>query len=214
MSVVAKIISELKVASGNKEFSKMTLGAATYGAGDEILGVPVPAIRAIHKKYKAQIGFAEIKKLLYSPIHEVRFLALAAMNDFFGKDAVVFYLRALSDGKINNWDLVDLSAPGIIGRRCFENGDLAIMRELAAPGKSLWQNRVAMVAVLHFIRSGRPEIVFEFVRVLANHPHHLIHKAMGWMLREAWKKIPAEVEKFLLNNSLPKTTIRYAKELM
>jgi 3-methyladenine DNA glycosylase AlkD len=206
-----QIISELKAAGGNKDFSMRTLGAATYGAGDVILGVPVPVIRGIYKKYK--IDAAAARELLYSEIHEVRFLALLAMIDLYGKEIVDLYLRALSDGKINNWDLVDLSSHPIIGRWCFENDDLTIMNRLAAGG-NIWENRVSMVACWHFICNGRPEVVFDFVQRLAAHPHHLIHKAMGWMLREAWKRIPQPVEQFLASRSLPKITISYATEII
>jgi 3-methyladenine DNA glycosylase AlkD len=224
MNICAQIISELKSVGGNKDFSMRTLGAATYGAGDIILGVPVPVMRGIYKKYKSQIDIAMAEKLLYSEIHEVRFLALLAMIDLYDEEIVKLYLRALADGKINNWDLVDLSSHPIIGRWCFENNDLTIMNRLAEPprplrghpskGEELWENRVAMVSTWHFIRNGRPEIVFGFVEKLQNHSHHLIHKAMGWMLREAWKKIPSETEAFLSGHNLPRITISYATERM
>ncbi|MDR1072036.1 MAG: DNA alkylation repair protein [Rickettsiales bacterium] len=210
-----EIVSELKSAGGDKKFSEMTLGYSSYGSGDEILGVSVPAIRAIYKKYKPQIQMGDVEKLLYSEIHEARFLALLAMIDMFPADEgeiVRLYLRALDDGKVNNWDLVDLSSHKIIGRHCLENNDTVIMNELAK-ANDLWKNRVAMVSCWHFVRNDRPEIVLDFARKLKNHPHHLIHKAMGWMLREAWKKTPASVEDFLAKNDLPKITVSYATEL-
>ncbi len=226
MKITNKIIAEIYKHGGNKAFSMKMLNVCSggYGENDLVCGIPVPVLRDFAKKYKNEISLQDSEKLLWNELHEARFFALLSMINMSKKhvsnDVLNLYLSAAESGKINNWDLVDVSAGPIIGKYSMDSGDLSIMNILAK-GSNFWENRIAMVSCWYFIKNGCPEIVFEMVENIlrnpnsTNNPHaHLLHKAMGWMLREAWKKIPARTEEYLEINSarLPKITIRYARE--
>lgn len=196
-------------------------GPGQYGEGDQFLGIRVPATRAVCRKYKGQISFTEIEKLLYSPWHEVRlcgFLLLveemkaARRNPQRRHDIADFYLRHARQA--NNWDLVDLSCPYIIGQHLLDtNADRSVLDRLAASA-NIWEQRIAIVSTMMLIRHGQLDDTIRIATALLPHPHDLIHKATGWMLREVGKKNTAVLTSFLENNhsAMSRTTLRYAIE--
>ncbi|MDR0830961.1 MAG: DNA alkylation repair protein [Prevotellaceae bacterium] len=191
-----------------------------YGFGDKFIGVVVPKQRALVKKYKT-LQLSEIQILLNDEYHECRLTALLFLVENFKnakKDLALqkkiynFYIANYQ--RINNWDLVDLTAPNIVGEYLLDkNSDELIT---FAHSENLWLQRISIVATYTFIRQNRFEQTFEIAKILLNHPHDLIHKAVGWMLREAGKRdYDAELE-FLLENdrykTMPRTMLRYAIE--
>lgn len=195
-------------------------GPKDYGAGDIFIGISVPVQRQVAKKYATNVSLSDIESLLDDEIHEHRLTALFLLvhlferrlrqNDALAKECVDFYIRKLD--RVNNWDLVDSSAHLILGRWLFDK-DRSLLYELAVHD-GLWQNRVAMVATWYFIRKNEVGDVLDIAGLFMNHTHDLIHKATGWMLREAWKKKPGQVEAFLKTNAqiMPRVMLRYALE--
>ena len=187
-----------------------------YGAGDRFIGIRVPVLRRLAKEFR-QLSMREVTRLLQSPIHEERLLALLMWVDAYqradeaGRAAIcAAYLNNLS--RVNNWDLVDSSAPYILGRH-LENRPRAILFKLAA-SQNLWHRRVAMLAALHFIRANDFADALRLAQLLRDDEHDLMHKAVGWMLREIGKRDAAVLEKFLAKHAarMPRTMLRYAIE--
>jgi len=191
-------------------------GPGEYGEGDKFLGVRVPQIRRI-----AGIGAREddraVIPLLRSEWHEERLLALLILVRRFQhgssaekKDIFDLYLRETA--WINNWDLVDTSAHHIVGAWLLRR-PRGILRRLAR-SESLWERRIAVVATWTFIRAGDPSTTFALCKCLLRDPHDLIHKACGWMLREAGKHDRPALENFLTRHAaaMPRTMLRYAIE--
>jgi len=194
-------------------------GPGQYGEGDVFFGVTVPEQRAIAKRF-TDASLADIETMLADPVHEVRLTALLILVEQFrmadadGKKAVAdFYLRHL-DG-VNNWDLVDSSAPQILGAWLLTKKDRSVLYRLARSGK-LWRERVAIVATQELIRHGEFEDTIRIATILLHHKHDLIHKAVGWMLREMGKKDIAALREFLSMHAatMPRTALRYAIERM
>ncbi|MFN7991592.1 MAG: DNA alkylation repair protein [Candidatus Micrarchaeia archaeon] len=188
-----------------------------YGEGDVFLGIPVPLTRKIVKRHK-DISFGEVRGLLGSRVHEHRLAGLLALVDKFDhgderqKRAVYgFYMRNIR--AVNNWDLVDCSAGRIVGAYVFGR-DGGILRKLARSG-DLWERRIAVIATSYFIRKGRFDETLLIAGMLLHDRHDLIHKAVGWMLREMGKNggLP-ELEAFLgrHHGQMPRTMLRYAIE--
>jgi 3-methyladenine DNA glycosylase AlkD len=192
-------------------------GEGQYGEGDRFLGVTVPAQRAIARAFRG-LPLTEIEALLASAIHEERLTALLLLVDASarGGDEVKqacydLYLRNLR--WVNNWDLVDTSAPTIVGD-FLRARDRRILRTLARSSE-LWERRVAMIATLAFIRAGESEDALAIARLLLDDTHDLIHKAVGWMLREVGKYVGrAPLVAFLNEHAaeMPRTALRYAIE--
>jgi 3-methyladenine DNA glycosylase AlkD len=195
-------------------------GKGQYGEGDIFIGVSNPDARGVAKKYR-DIPLADIETLLGSKIHEERFVALEILVMQFEKavkegnvkeqkQIVDFYL-AHTD-RINNWDLVDTSAFSILGAYLY-NKDKKILMKLAK-SNLLWERRIAVVATLYFIRQGRFDETLALALLLRNDEHDLIHKAVGWMLREVGKMDEKVLCDFLdqYAYTLPRTSIRYALE--
>ena len=190
-----------------------------YGEGDIFLGLNVPQQRAICKSYE-NLSIRQIKKLLKSKIHEHRLcglfilIALYKKADKKGRDKIFkFYLKNAK--RINNWDLVDLSAPKIVGEYLIEHPKQIKILEKLANSKNLWEKRIAMVATFSFIKKQEHmEEVLKIAGLLLKDSHDLIHKAVGWMLREFGKKDMEELKVFLRceYKKLPRTTLRYAIE--
>ncbi len=188
-----------------------------YGAGDKFLGIKVPVVRAVCKKYKA-LPLNEIEKLLASPIHEHRLAALVILVQQFKRAEPArrqklyeFYLAHTS--RINNWDLVDLSCRDIVGEYLMDKprGELYKLAKSA----DLWERRIAIVSTWQFIRAGQFSDTFKIAEVLLGDEHDLIHKAVGWMLRETGKYGGrAELVKFLdvYAQQMPRTMLRYSIE--
>jgi 3-methyladenine DNA glycosylase AlkD len=191
-----------------------------YGEGDVFLGLKVPQVRTVAKEYKA-ISLTEIDVLVRSKFHEVRLCGLviltlqykAAKERKTKKKLFDLYLKAMTDGYINNWDLVDVTAP-IIGEYLIDLDDPYVLLYKLAKSKSLWQRRVSMVFTFAFIRSGDIEPTFEMAEKLLHDKHDLIHKAVGWALREAGKLNGIALRKFLTSHSheMPRTMLRYSIE--
>jgi 3-methyladenine DNA glycosylase AlkD len=191
-------------------------GPGEYGEGDIFWGITVPAQRKIVKKY-ISLELKEIQKLLNSKIHEHRFSALVLLvskyrqsNEKIKKQIFDFYLR--NSAKINNWDLVDTSTPQIIGDYLLSHNK-AILYKLAK-SKNLWQRRIAVLATFSFIRTNDFTDILKISKILLKDKHDLIHKAVGWMLRETGKKNKKILIEFLKKYSakMPRVMLRYAIE--
>ncbi len=189
-------------------------GPGQYGEGDEFLGVTVPETRAIAEKH-AYLPLVDLKRLLDSPIHEDRLLALVILGDRFEKtkdEALVrFYLK--NRARVNNWDLVDTSAYKILGRHCQTIGNADRMRGLLR-SKHHWDRRIAIVATFAFIKAKNVSLTHEFAEALLGDEQDLMHKATGWMLREAGKVDERGLRRFLDKHGkrMPRTMLRYAIE--
>jgi len=195
-------------------------GKGEYGEGEQFLGVAVPIQRSLAAKYANQVTEADISDLLSSPYHEIRLTALFMLNTRFLKSAdqaeaknwVNFYLSHVHC--INNWDLVDSSAPIVLGK-WLQNRNRRILYQFAQ-SKNLWKNRIAMLTTLAFIRNNELDDLLKLAEIFISHPHDLMHKATGWMLREGWKRDSKVIEAFLskFKSQMPRTMLSYAIEKM
>ncbi len=191
-------------------------GPGEYGEGDRFIGVKVPVIRQVAKEFK-NLPLAEIECLLHSEIHEERLLALVILvNQFEKGDDItrkpIYSLYLANTRYINNWDLVDLSAPQIVGGY-LENRSRKPLDRLAK-SSSLWERRISIVATHWFIRQGDFADTLRIAEKLLNDREDLIHKAVGWMLREVGKRDVVILEEFLGEHCrvMPRTMLRYAIE--
>jgi 3-methyladenine DNA glycosylase AlkD len=191
-----------------------------YGYGDVFLGVTVPQIRKIANEYK-DLSLPQIDKLMASKFHEVRFCGLVILTLQFksSSESIVhkkifdFYLKQVKAERVNNWDLVDVSA-SVIGQYLIGLGSSNQLLLKLASSKSLWQRRVAIVFTFAFIREAIPQPTVVIAQELLRDEQDLIHKATGWMLREMGKRNPIELRRFLEKNVsvMPRTMLRYAIE--
>ena len=197
-------------------------GTGQYGEGDQFLGLRVPEVRAVAKGF-ADLSVSEITNLVESRYHEDRFCGLAILTNQFRKSRDVqqreslwkCYVKLLDDGGINNWDLVDSTAP-YFGAYLLTTPDPQSMINELILNQNLWHQRVGVMVTWPFIKQGQLEPTFRVCEKLLNHPHDLIHKACGWMLREAGKRDMDKLRAFLQINSkiMPRTMLRYAIEKM
>jgi len=195
-------------------------GKGEYGEGDVFIGVTVPNQRLIAKQFYASSDAHLIIQLLDSMYHEERLIGLFLLNHKFltarkhhaEKQWVDLYLKKID--RVNNWDLVDSSAHIILGK-WLEDKDRSLLYELAAEN-NLWKNRIAIISTMHFIKKGDIVDILKLSTLLLTHQHDLMHKAIGWMLREAWKKEPAIIENFIRKHiqEMPRTMLRYSIEKM
>lgn len=194
-------------------------GRGEYGEGDIFLGITVPDQRKVVKKY-ANLSFRETQQLLSSKIHEYRLVALLILVEQYKKASVEkkkdffdFYLKNTKN--INNWDLVDLSAPSIVGEYLLNQGnDKAHLLYKLAKSENLWERRIAIISTYAFIRKNIYQDTLKISEILLSDKHDLIHKAVGWMLREIGKRnLDTELE-FLNKHykNMPRTMLRYAIE--
>jgi 3-methyladenine DNA glycosylase AlkD len=191
-------------------------GPGQYGDGDVFIGIVVPEQRRTANKFR-DAGLTEIEKLLHDEIHECRLTALLILCEKFDKAdsderKKIFELYIKNYDYINNWDLVDLSAPKIAGGYLLDN-DRSFLVELAKSG-NLWKQRIAVLATFAFIKNNDFNDTLKLAKLLINHRHDLIHKAVGWMLREAGKR-DIDVLISYLNRyykKMPRTMLRYAIE--
>lgn len=193
-------------------------GAGQYGEGDVFLGVTVPDIRKVVKKYK-QVSFAEIEILIHSKYHEERLLGLLILveqakttDEKTLKKIVDFYIK--NRKSVNNWDLVDLSAPRILGKYLFESAKPTDILYTYAHSKNLWEKRIAVLSTFWFISKGDFRDSLAIAEILLHDNHDLIQKAVGWMLREVGKRDLKIEEDFLKKHyqKMPRTMLRYAIE--
>lgn len=201
-------------------------GPGQYGEGDKFMGLRNPQVRMVVKEAWKETPLSEAVKLAKWPLHEIRLCGLLIMVEQYlramkkkdqAKMNKIFETYLELHQYINNWDLVDLSAIKIAGNHETLNPGLTILDEWIKPGHTLWQQRIAMVSTWILIRNGRPDVCFRRAGCLLSSPHDLLHKAAGWMLREAWKKgYKEELREFLEENvtSMPSVMLSYACELM
>jgi 3-methyladenine DNA glycosylase AlkD len=191
-------------------------GPGEYGAGDKFLGLTVPEMRALARKYR-DLADADALALLASPWHEDRLVALILLVNGYerGDDARrkrIHRAYIANTRHINNWDLVDASAGQIVGAH-LDGRDIALLERLAR-SKDIWRRRIAIVATFHFIRRNEFRPTMRIAGMLLNDSHDLIHKAVGWMLREVGKRDRKTLDGFLKKRyrQMPRTMLRYAIE--
>lgn len=236
----AKDITETMLGMRNEAQSRILMrffktGKGEYGEGDKFLGIKVPAVRAVAREAYGEVVLEEVEKLLRSPWHEVRlcgFLllveemrrALPTRRNVHGNAArrteiARFYIAHAPCA--DNWDLVDLSCGGIVGTWLLfpdETGGMPSRKVLdrLAESRNLWEQRIAVVSTSALIRAGQYDDTLRMASKLLNHPHDLIHKAVGWMLREVGKKDICVLRSYLEAHchEMARTTLRYAIERM
>ena len=198
----------------NQSFFKT--GEGGYGHGDRFVGVSVPHVRTVLSEFR-ELPVPEILKLLQSEVHEERLLALLLLvRRYEGGDGTerkrIFDLYLAQTKWVNNWDLVDASAPGIVGAH-IEGRSRRLLRRLAKSG-DLWERRIAIVSTLHLIRRNEFEDTLVVAEILLGDEQDLIHKAVGWMLREVGKRDQRALEVFLARHyaAMPRTMLRCAIE--
>ena len=193
-------------------------GPGQYGFGDKFLGIKVPVTRTVVKECWKKVGFEELEECIASEYHEVRLAALLTLVELFKhnknirQQCINFYLA--HTGFINNWDLVDLSCYPLLGEWLLDSPDRSLLYSLARDGRTIWEQRIGIVSTMTFIRHRQLSDTFSIADILLHHPHDLIHKAVGWLLREAGKKDKAALEAFLAPRykTMPRTMLRYAIE--
>ena len=210
-------------------------GPGQYGEGDKFLGIKVPVTRAVVKECWKSVSLEDLEECVSSEYHEIRLVALLTLVEIFKHNKVAkqqcidFYLSHTE--YINNWDLVDLSCYPLLGEWLLDK-DRSLLYDLARNGKTIWEQRIGIVSTMTFIRHGQLDDTFAIADILLYHPHDLIHKAVGWLLREAGKRDKSRLEAFLLApcphhgsvphsepdpeypryRTMPRTALRYAIE--
>jgi 3-methyladenine DNA glycosylase AlkD len=224
MASIAETIARRVAAMGDPQRAAgmsryFKTGPGQYGEGDVFVGVTTPQMRALVKEFWRDTPWDAVPELLASRVHEVRSAGLAIWVKRFEKGAedereAIYKSYLAHAARINNWDLVDISAPGIVGAHLLER-PRDILRKLAM-SPLLWERRIAIIATLTFIRKGDFADTLAIAELLQPDREDLIHKATGWMLREVGKKDGAALEAFLTKHAavLPRTTLRYAIERM
>ncbi|ESA38671.1 dna alkylation repair enzyme [Leptolyngbya sp. Heron Island J] len=214
ISKTLRDLADPAIAEHSQRFFKT--GKGEYGEGDQFLGIRVPVLRKQVRHYQAT-PLSEVQELLKSPFHEERLLALLLLVRKFSKGddeekTTVYQLYLDNTQYINNWDLVDSSAYQIVGAY-LETRDRQVLYQLAH-AKSLWERRIAIMATFHFIRNQQFDDTLQLSELLLNDTEDLIHKAVGWMLREVGKQDVATAKAFLKTHyqTMPRTMLRYAIE--
>ena len=188
-------------------------GPGQYGYGDKFLGLNTPQMRSISKKFK-QLSLSDVQKLIKSQFHEERSIAIQILVYQFPENPKRIYDFYLKNTKyVNNWDLVDISAPKIVGAYLRDRSPAILLK--LAKSENIWERRIAIISTFAFIYDRRPEITLKISKLLLNDKHDLIHKAVGWMLREVGKRCDQKyLVDFLRSNykQIPRTTLRYAIE--
>ncbi len=222
--VAAQVIAEVRElgdaerAAGIARYLQARPGG--YGEGDEFVGVAVPQLRVLARRWRG-IDRDAVGALLSSPIHEIRFLALLLMaqesaraDDADARAWVADYCRAVDDGYVNNWDLVDTSAAPVLGRWCVRIGDHSALVDLAADER-LWHRRVGIVGTHAHLREGDAGPTLAVAPLVIDDRRDLIQKALGWMLREMGKRVERSTLTDYLDEhaaSMGRTALRYAIE--
>ena len=217
MNAIVALRDEAQAAHLSRFFKT---GQGEYGEGDRFLGIKVPVTRSVVKEHWKECGWDDLEECLASEWHEVRLAGLLALVQRFHhakKDpaeqqrCVDFYLAHLP--AVNNWDLVDLSCYEILGT-WYLTHDATPLYTLAREGRTIWEQRIGMVSTMMFLRHGRLDDTYAIADILLHHQHDLIHKAVGWLLREAGKRDKNRLRRYLASRiqSMPRTTLRYAIE--
>ena len=194
-------------------------GPGQYGEGDRFLGIKVPITRAVVKECWHQVSLTDLEECIASEYHEVRLAALLTLIEIFRhrgpgltrEECIRFYLSHTD--RINNWDLVDLTCYPLLGEWLLDK-DRRILYDMAVSGKTIWEQRIGIVSTMTFIRHGELNDTFAISDILLHHSHDLIHKAVGWLLREAGKRDKKALEAWLSPRyrTMPRTMLRYAIE--
>jgi 3-methyladenine DNA glycosylase AlkD len=207
-------LANKEIAEHSQRFFKTAKGE--YGAGDIFLGIRVPVLRKLVKKYRG-ISIAEVYKLLHSKFHEERLLAILMLVQLFKtadddeqKQIYDLYLR--NTEFINNWDIVDISAGNIVGAYLYEKDRIPLYHLVKS--ENLWERRISIIATFYFIRKNDFEETLKISKILLHDKEDLIQKAVGWMLREVGKREIEFEEEFLQEHykEMPRTMLRYAIE--
>ena len=196
-------------------------GPGQYGEGDKFLGIKVPTTREIVRGCWKTTDFEELERCMASEYHEVRLATLLTLVEIFSharknpslqQQCIDFYLAHTQF--INNWDLVDLSWYPLLGEWLLPQEDRSLLYRLARDGRTIWELRIGIVSTMTFIRHGQLADTFAIADILLHHPHDLIHKAVGWLLREAGKRDQDALETWLLPRyqTMPRIMLRYAIE--
>lgn len=223
---VMKALAEV-ASSDDAEFLQrfFKTGPGQYGAGDVFIGVRVPQTRAVAKQF-TELPLAEIDELLDSEVHEHRLAALILLNGAFARASAArsrddgereriaaFYLAAVRRGRVNNWDLVDASAEFVLGEYLFDRPRFLLFE--LAESDSLWWRRVAVLSSFAFIKHGDASTTLELAALLLTDREDLMHKAVGWMLREVGKRVDRSLLVGFLDEhapAMPRTMLSYATE--
>lgn len=216
--VYMDIIEELKRAGSKEKAAHLSrffkTGKGEYGENDVFIGVTVPEQRKIAKSYIKTIELHDIENLLDSEYHEVRLTGIILLTKIAesGKleEAVELYFKKIEC--VNNWDLVDLSAPYISGKYYFDKDRTRLFEMI--PSDNIWITRIAVLSTFYFIRNNDFNDTIKMADLLLNHKHDLIHKAVGWMLREIGKRDEKRLTEYLNDKYklMPRTMLRYAIE--
>ena len=220
MSGADKVLQEMLSLENDAQKSVLQrffkTGKGQYGEGDLFLGIKVPQTRAVAKENWRHCTISDLEVLIMSPYHEVRLVALLILilqykHNTSDKRFVDFYLGHTE--YINNWDLVDLSCYEILGHWLLDK-DRTVLYTLAREGKNLWEQRIGIVSCMAFVRRGQYDDCLAIADILLNHPHDLLQKAVGWLLREVGKRNEARLTEFLATRyrTMPRTMLRYAIE--
>jgi 3-methyladenine DNA glycosylase AlkD len=226
-TVVAELTSLADPSRAEHSARFFKTGVGQYGEGDIFLGLTVPNTRIVAKRYR-DLPRADVEDLLTSPIHEIRLCGVVILTEQFKKlkttparlDAFDYYVGAVRAGYINNWDLIDVSAPtfGTLlvdqGRQASSNATGERMLRKLAAAESMWERRLAVLLTFAFIRAEQFELTLLLAQMLLGDKQDLMHKAVGWMLREVGKRDADVLRAFLAEHirELPRTTLRYAIE--
>lgn len=228
MTVFDKLVSELKNAGSPDDgvFAErfFKTGKGEYGEGDKFLGIRMPVIRKIAKNYYQQLTIKDLDKLLNNEWHEVRMTAVIAMTIQYKKSSEVerealykLYLAQTGKG-INNWDLVDVTCAHIVGPFLYDKNRQPLF-DLAATNTGntnydLWNKRVSIISTFYFLRNGDLVDTYNLAEILVDENHDLMHKAVGWSLREMGKTDDQLLYKFLNDHAatMPRTALRYSLE--
>ncbi len=220
--MIAELRKEMEECS-NEEKAKLyqrffKTGPGQYGEGDVFMGLTMPETRAISSKY-TEMPIEEVQELLNSEIHEHRMSALLIVIQKYRKankeekrKLYEFYLKNMS--RINNWDLIDVTASHVVGDFLFNNKEEKEMLYKLAKSNDLWEKRISVISTFRFIKENEFEDSINISEILLNDKHDLIHKAVGWMLREIGKKDQEIEEEFLrkYHKTMPRTMLRYSLE--
>ncbi len=204
-------------ATASQRFFKT--GPGQYGEGDVFIGVSMPDCRIVCRKYR-DLPLQEVQKLLDSKIHEHRMVGLIILANSYPKSddkqkIKIFnlYLKNVYAGRVNNWDLVDVTAPHVIGAHLYDKPK-DLLFELAG-SDNLWQRRVAVLSSFYFIGKGEAGVSLRLAKLLLNDSHDLMQKAVGWMLREIGKRVDGQLLLEFLDKhyqQMPRTMLRYSIE--
>jgi 3-methyladenine DNA glycosylase AlkD len=215
VSLREDILKDLKSVSNPKKAETLQwffkTGKGDYGEGDIFAGIVVPDLRKVAKEYSKLVSFKDLEYFITNEVHEYRLFALLVLTYMdLNSDIYEYYTRHIKN--INNWDLVDLSAPSIVGKY-LKDKDRASLYDLAK-SDNLWKQRISIVATYEYIRNGDFKDTLAISEILIDNKHDLIHKAVGWMLREVGKRDQEIEEEFLRKyyKKMPRTMLRYAIE--